>query len=1524
MPNRSVVAAAVLLAALAAPAQEDEGAQYFSLNSNQAVAPGNPARVMVQTSAAVRQLEFRLYRVKNAAEFWRNLDEENRFGGSPRPRGRPRTWLEKYVDWRARTRGRLRDTVRLQFTPQYRTQIREFLDRPAQPKPRTVPAGQTFAEVPLLNAEQLVRSWRQAIVKKSEWDSVTLDVALADPGVYVLEATNGSRHAYTVLLASNLALVTKAWKGRIAARLVDASTGLPVADTPVLFFDSRERKEIGRVSTNQEGLAELPVNSPAEEGVRLLACREKDCALDHVSGWSLGVDEERNLQGLIYTDRPVYRPGHQVHYRAIALTDPRPVSIQIDNPRGETLHRDSGRFSNYGTVHGALTLPRDAPTGYYGVQIKAGEATIYGGFHVEEYRKPEYEVRVTPAARRVVQGIPARVTLQARYYYGEPVKGATVKYAVRKSRAWIWFDPAWSSEPPGADEDGGGYGSVQVEERQGRLDDDGTLEISLPTALDDHDQRYSIEARVTDSAGREISGTGSLLATRGDYLLMVRPSSYVYNPGEQVRLELRAYYFEGKPAGGFELALALTEQRHERSGTQTGPALRLAANIDATGRGTVEFPAPDSGFYRIEASVKGSRVTAESSLWITGGLRWRGSQQELQVVPDKTSYRAGDTARVLIAGAAPGTPLWVTVEAKTLLWSRFITPQSAAETVEIRVAEDWEPNVFIEALQLRERTLRRGTRMVRVPAERRKIQVALRTSKPQYMPGETAHIELTATGAQGEPVRGEFSLAVVDEPIFAIQPDTTGSLIDHFHGRTWNRVGTGNSLDFYFYGESGRRRMLLAGTRPPGVRGQLKPPPPVQPKVRKLFPDTAFWIANLETGSDGKAAVSFAWPDALTTWRSTARGVASGARVGDAVLRTIVRKNLMLTLATPRFFTEGDQVQVPFIVRNYYETMQAADVSLETKGLKLTRPLPASLQAAAGGEASALALLEVERGDSAQLLGRALAPAESDALELTVPVVPPGVPLSGALNLTGAASGEVRFPSNDNPSTRLLRIQVSPSLAGAIFGALDYLLTFPYGCVEQTMSSLLPNLAVMEAMNQLGIPSPIPPAELARMVEAGLLRLESFQHPDGGWGWWRGDDTHPFLTSYVVLGLQHALKQGFHRAMPALANGKRALASQFDTSKMSDDTRAWQLYALALSGEATRPRLDRVFAMRQSLSPFGLALLGLSLAEAKDARSDDVRSLLANKAIQEGGAVHWRSNHDPMFYYEADYSLEATAFAVRFLASTEPQSPLLPATVRWLVENRNRGMYWDSTKRTALVILGLTPYLQASGELKPDLGVKVVLNGKTLLEKRFGPSDALNPRPASFDVPAVDLQAVNQVRTEISGAGQLYVAANWTSRVPGAQLQLPEGNGLALRREYYRLTPVREGGKVVWNPQPLAGPVSPGDLLGVRLTVEAANARSYLLIEDPLPSGAELVRNEERYEIRGGERLFRSWWTRREERDTHVTFFPTYLPRGQTTYTYLLKVTHAGRFTVSPARVEPMYEPGVVSTTGPFTLEVQP
>ena len=195
--------------------------------------------------------------------------------------------------------------------------------------------------------------------------------------------------------------------------------------------------------------------------------------------------------------------------------------------------------------------------------------------------------------------------------------------------------------------------------------------------------------------------------------------------------------------------------------------------------------------------------------------------------------------------------------------------------------------------------------------------------------------------------------------------------------------------------------MQLADVKPRKWMAQIKPETLVEPKIRKAFPDTAFWVADVKTDSDGKASVKFNFPDSLTTWRTTTRGITSDSKVGSAVENVIVRKNIMVRLVVPRFFRQGDEVTISTIVQNYLPSAKTAQVSMDMKGCKCGRQ-HCDVNVPSKGDVKVDWRVKADNVLESTVLAKALTDQESiDAMELTLPVIPFGVkmaiPSSGSL-----------------------------------------------------------------------------------------------------------------------------------------------------------------------------------------------------------------------------------------------------------------------------------------------------------------------------------------------------------------------------------------------------------------------------------------------------------------------------------------------------------------------------------------------
>ena len=215
------------------------------------------------------------------------------------------------------------------------------------------------------------------------------------------------------------------------------------------------------------------------------------------------------------------------------------------------------------------------------------------------------------------------------------------------------------------------------------------------------------------------------------------------------------------------------------------------------------------------------------------------------------------------------------------------------------------------------------------------------------------------------------------------------------------------------------------------------------------------------------------YPDALTTWRMTARAITRDTKAGVAVARTTTTKDLIVRVITPRFLTEGDQVVLPTIAHNYLPEAQDTTVALSAAGLQAVDASRVSTGGAiaSSGERRDDWRFRAETPGTAVVNATARTPADADAVELPIPVLPYGVRrevgVSGSLAGEGEASVDLTLPAASNAAARTIAVSLAPSMAGSMLGALDYLTSFPYGCTEQTLSSFLPNVLVTRAMAQL-------------------------------------------------------------------------------------------------------------------------------------------------------------------------------------------------------------------------------------------------------------------------------------------------------------------------------------------------------------------------------------------------------------------------------------------------------------------------
>lgn len=1267
-----------------------------------------------------------------------------------------------------------------------------------------------------------------------------------------------------------------------------------------------------------------------------------------------------NLTSYIYTDRPVYRPAQKVYFRGILRklgangyeVPGRSVTVTINDPSDGKLLEKELPLSARGTFNGEVEIAAGAPLGNYNIVARVGAAEARHYFEVQEYKKPEYKVTVTTPKKFVGVGEKTSFTVEAKYFFGAPVANAEVKYYVYRSR---YFHPWWRSSDDaedfiseGDEEDGGyyGYGNDMVKDGEAKLDAQGRVQIDFevpqPDAKESADYTYRLEAQVTDSSRREIEGKASFVGTRGSIVAFASTDRYVYNIGDSAKIKVRTSDYDGKPVAA-KVALKFVEQKYER--IETGSTNKWdrydyklretevgtgEVQTNAQGEAEYNYQTRSSGSIRIETIVSdgGKQIASRSGYLYVSDTKNAFSdyvfanEDGIKLVTDKKSYKPGETAKILVMLPTDKAHLLVTTELEGISTVRQINAAGRSVTIDVPIDAKYSPNVYLSVVYVKDGEMYTKDKLIAVPARDKFLNIELIPNKKEYKPRDTASYTILARNADGSPASGaEVSLGVVDEAVYSIRPENAGDIRKEFYGRRYNRVNTYFSTQYTFSGYSGDKPVQIAKNRRAYQLADFKNDAQyAEATIRKEFKDTAFWTPDAVTGADGKATVAVQLPDNLTTWRATARAITADTRVGSTLTKVVARKDLILRLETPRFLAEGDTATLSGIVHNYLDAPKSTKIEIEVTGAQLLDSPTQTVTIQKQGEYRVDWRVQAGQVGQVKLLAKALTDAESDAIELPLEVIPAGLKQTKGTALALAQDDEektfnVDLPAHVHAQARTLRIEASPSVAGTLFGALDYLTAYPYGCVEQTMSSFLPNVIVAQVLPQVKSTSLQANNKLGSKVQRGLDRLYGFQHDDGGWGWWKDDKTDPFMTAYVVDGFVQARGAGYAIENYRLERGRTRLKQMIETSKAEDsgaidpESRAYMIYALNVSGEADAKYLNDLFGRRNELQPYGRALLALALQAHNDSRARQVAVEIERSAKATDFDAHWESKRRPMLDFTEENDLEATALSVKALARLLPQSPVLPKAARWLVANRKNGYCWQSTKHTAFAIYGLTDYLKVSQELQPDYTVEIYLNGEQVHSRRVTSADA---QTFTLERKGAALSGSNQLRVVKRGKGVLYFASTLDYYTRG-DVQAQSSQGLTLTREYLRLRVTESGGQSKWAVEPLTGELHAGDVIVSKLRLQGNRARQ-ILIEDPIPAGCEQVENVSGTNLNYSDGKWTDWYSQREFRDNRTAIFLDYFD-GDATFQYALRVQIPGEFKVGPARSELMYQPTVQANT---------
>jgi len=1395
---------------------------------------------------------------------------------------------------------------------------------------------------------------------------VTDAVKALKPGVYVMIAkpTQKSRNDYSPeatqwFIVSDLGLTAFSGDDGVHAFVRSLVAATPWAGVNVKLI-ARNNEVLGTTKSDANGYAMFAAGLARGEGglQPALLVAESDSgeyafldltsnAFDLTDRGVKGREAPGPLDGYLYTERGVYRPGEDVHITGLVRDKAGkaaslPVTLIVTRPDGVEYRRITLTDRGLGGRELTLPLAATAMTGTWRAKLHAdpdSDAITQVSFLVEDFVPERLDLKLEPPAAALAPEETQIIKATGRYLYGPPAEKLAIEgdIVIKASGEDVAGYPGFQF----------GQADERVETVRKPLDtttstdSQGSADIAVTLPQIPHTAKpleANVILRLREPGGRTIERSVTIPVDLREARIGIKPlfKGQELDDDQTAAFEVALLDGKGQRAAASDLKwqifrLDTTWQWYRRDGQWNYEPVTLTrkaadGTIAATAEGAlprIEAARLGYGRYRLEVTSTDPNGPAASVAFNAGWYSASAnadSPEILDVALDRASYNAGDTAKLRIATKQGGKAL-IAVLSGGLLSMQETEIANGGGELDVPVGTDWGPGAYVTAMLYRpmDESLKRmpsraiGVAWLGLDQSANTLNVALDT--PEKIKSGTTLTVPVKLGGLTPGQEAHITVAAVDLGILNLTRFAAPAPEDWFYAQ--RRMGL-EIRDFYgrlIDGMRAERGTLRSGGDSGGDMG-LNGSPPVEETV-------ALYSGIVKVDDDGTASVDFDVPDFNGTVRVMAVAW-SADKLGHASRDVIVRDAVALTASGPRFLTLGDEARLDIAVHNVEGPPAAYKLEVDQGAAAVHT---SSLDLKTGERRSAAVTIKPEAVGELDYDIHVTGP-DGIAVErhLTFVVKPPAGDIKRTTVTALKGGGGSLTLSSDLvqgliPALTRVSLSVGPTAALDIPGLLTALDRYPYGCAEQTVSRALPLVYANAVAAELGI---APDKELKARVQKAIDRVFEMQDSSGAFGAWGPGNGDLWLTGYVTDFLTRAKEQGFSvnpqgfgQALDRLQNFI-AYAQDFD--KGGED-RAYALYVLARNGRApigelryyADTRLDR-FA-----TPLAQAQLGAALAMMGD-------KTRAEGAFGAALASLDAFNPTAAYAYRADYGsdLRDSAALVTLAAETRMTTVEQPKLVNVIAKAYLNSEH-TSTQEQAWMLLAANALSDQAKETKLVVNGAPV-NGALL---RSMTAEALASSPP----------------LTVTNEGDAPVDAVVT--VIGAALR-PEpavSKGFTIERSYFTLD-----GKPV-DLQSAAGGASQvrqNERLVAVLKLEAVEAGGRVLLVDRLPAGFEI---ENPRLVDSGDVKSLSWLKTtvqpehsefRDDRFVAAFNFSganaqsantsgtpsggtqTKGPAASATVAYMVRAVTPGSFVHPAATVEDMYRPERYARTAAGNLTVTP
>ncbi|MCZ7644630.1 MAG: MG2 domain-containing protein [Planctomycetota bacterium] len=1202
--------------------------------------------------------------------------------------------------------------------------------------------------------------------------------------------------------------------------------------------------------------------------------------------------EEPAPKLVAWSGQPVYRPGERANLKGVLrrfengrILDFEPAwkssaAVEVKNDKGDLLWSGTCKLSEVGSFQADFEISPNASLGAYAVYADGQRASPYAPFTVEEFRLPAFELWLDVKQREAPSGGQVGGVVTVQYANQQPAPDTEVEVVLETGE----------KSPRG------------VTVRSG-TDGKAAFTLDLPQAP--RDTRCVLRATAMDASGESRTRTRELTVTAAPFRVKLEATPSDPRFGDPILLAVEARTWDDRPVAG---AAVMLEGLHQPARTDAAGVARIPWRA-AKERGGQSF---------VVSVLDGDRAAyARTSVYVYP--RAKDEPPGAAADPHRDYVRLELDEKILagrelkialevdrLEGKEADVALFV--EGSRMLEHRMLRLAPGRHELALPTDENYLPYVRVSAVLFHARECKTSSAECYVRPADRFLTLELETEREEYKPGEPCAVRLRALDDRGRPVpRAEISLGVVNEQIYWLRKDPTPDLLEYFfqfrtpihaQGRydgptpgsvaVWYWIGPKYAWGWLMDGDrfgwrsGGGRRMAL---RSGGGRATTS-----APYLRRDFKNTAYWVADLKTDAEGRAFAQFAFPDNLTGWRLTARGLTADTKVGEIVQTCKTNLPLQVELAMPRALRAGDRMQASAVVHNNRDAACAAELAFDSPARKGEDVL----ELEAGGVQRVA--IPVAPEDTSEFKLRASVKdsqgQDADAIERSYAALPRGHRVARVQGGSLAAGGEIALDLGGPvvPGTLKLTLRAEAGLSGPLQSTLGSLIEYPYGCVEQTMSRFMPAVIASRAMREAGLAHPR--AEILPLVlRRGLERLYAYQHGDGGWGWWKHDESNDFMTAYVLEGLALCRRAGAEIHAGAFERAERYLAKRF----LDENLRGGSLHGIA------ETRLDlyaaRALAECYACDPEQHEPSMRRTAELLKDLLEDPEGLGAREAALAASAFRLLGRRElaQAWLDRAHARLEPNgggrAHALALAAVLEGGTNLEPADPRWArlsadLLRLRQGPGWIDTFVSSAAVRGLAPLIAPS---KGALEAVDVLDGERVVA-------SVAPKPDASVELVLDRQLDGVRSLRLRPRGEAGADLFWSAEVEGCLAAAPPAPQFPDAR--LRVSVSKDGAQPeVLEPEDGVLAAPQGKTLRVDLACTLAGPLTALRITFPRPCGVEVVRPA----------YYEKGVVAYEERDDALHFFVEHWDKGEHHIVFLVRAEAEGEAFAPLPQLVPMY-----------------